>query len=86
MRATQPPERFAVEYYGRTLATFQLREDGKGGTDLLLTDEGVASEGHAEVHAGWTSVLLGLKAAADFGVDVGSDDPPPMWAQGYVDS
>jgi hypothetical protein len=35
--------------------------------------------------AGWVTVLLTLKAAADFGVDLRSHDPARTWGQGYVD-
>jgi hypothetical protein len=35
--------------------------------------------------AGWVSVLLALKAAADFRVDLRSHDPQRTWSQGYAD-
>src|SRR5688572_4207127 len=58
---------FQVEYYGGSITTFTLESDGRGGTDLTLTDEGVPGLHRDEVVAGWVSVLLALKAAADFG-------------------
>ena len=64
-----PPARFVVEYLGGTMATFELADDGAGGTDLTLNDIGVPEEHLAEVSAGWVSVLLALKAAVDCGVD-----------------
>jgi len=70
-----PPRRYAVEYFGGTTVTFELLDDGTGGTDLTLTHAGVASEDRAEVVAGWVSVLMALKAAVDFSVDLRNHDP-----------
>jgi hypothetical protein len=36
--------------------------------------------------AGWVSVLLALKAAADFGIDLRNHDPARTWNKGYVDN
>ncbi len=38
------PHWFSVRYYGGSTATFTLKEDGSGGTDLALTDQGVDPE------------------------------------------
>jgi hypothetical protein len=38
------------------------------------------------VNAGWVSVLLGLKAAADHGVDLRNHDAARTWSQGYCDN
>jgi uncharacterized protein YndB with AHSA1/START domain len=81
-----PPFRFAVEYIGGSVATFELRGDGRGGTDLTLTDEGVPAEEWAETFAGWVSVLLALKAAVDFGVDLRNHDGRRTWGDGFVDN
>lgn len=81
-----PPRRFAVEYLGGSVATFELADDGAGGTDLTLTDAGVAEADRIETTAGWVSVLLALKAAADFAVDLRSHDPRRTWDQGYADN
>jgi uncharacterized protein YndB with AHSA1/START domain len=82
--AAETPTRFAVEYFGST-TTFELEPDGDGdgdgGTDLTLT-----ADGDAEVLAGWVSVLLALKVAADFGVDLRNHDPGRTWWQGYCDN
>jgi len=79
-----PPARFAIEYFGAP-ATFELTSDGRGGTDLVLTHEGVGADEWHEVHAGWLSVLLPLKAWVAHGVDLRNHDPGRTWAQGYVD-
>ncbi len=81
-----PPRLYAVQYIDNSVATFTLEEDGQGGTDLTLTDEGVAAQHRTEVIAGWVSVLLALKAAVDFGVDLRSHDPQRNWDNGYVEN
>jgi len=80
------PRRLAVEYVGGSVATFELEGDGRGGTDLTLTDEGVPTTDYAEVSAGWASVLLALKAAVDFGADLRNHDAERIWDAGFVDN
>ncbi|HUH13861.1 MAG TPA: SRPBCC domain-containing protein [Longimicrobiales bacterium] len=80
-----PPHRFALTYFGGSTVVFELAPDGAGGTDLLLTETGVPEDERLENLAGWVSVLLALKAAADFGVDLRNGDPGRSWAHGYVD-
>ena len=81
-----PPRRFPLIYSGGSTVTFDLAPDEHGGTDLTLTDESVPIAHRAEVQAGWVSVLLALKAAADFGVDLRNHDPHRTWDQGFVDN
>lgn len=80
------PHLFAVEYLGGSVATFRLEDDGRGGTDLTLTDRGVPEGELAEATAGWASVLLALKAAVDFGVDLRNHDAARTWDFGFVDN
>ncbi len=80
------PRRFVVEYIGGSRAVFDLEDDGAGGTDLTLTETGISPEDWQENHAGWVSVLLALKAAADFGVDLRNHDPSRSWDAGFVDT
>lgn len=80
-----PPRRFAVEYFGGSAAAFDLAEDGKGGTDLTLTETGVPPEEWEDNRAGWITVLLTLKAAVDFAFDLRNHDPLRAWEQGFVD-
>jgi len=82
----QPPHRFALAYFGGSTTTFDLTPDDAGGTDLTLTDKGVASEDRTEVIAGWVSVLLALKAAVDFSIDLRNHDPQRTWDDGFVDN
>lgn len=79
-----PPHVYAVQYFGNSVVTFTLEEDGRGGTDLTLTDNGVPVGDRTEVIAGWVSVLLALKAAVDFGVDLRGHDAERHWDTGYA--
>jgi len=79
--ANEPPSLFALDYFGAD-TRFELEPDGRGGTDLTLT----STDTDPETLAGWVSVLLALKAAADFDVDLRNHDPERTWAQGYVDN
>jgi hypothetical protein len=80
------PHRYAVEYFGNSIATFELQDDGAGGTDLTLTDAGVPEKDRIETIAGWVSVLMALKAAVDFSVDLRNHDPHRAWDEGFVDN
>jgi hypothetical protein len=79
--ASEPGVRFEVDYFGAP-ARFELEPDGSGGTDLTLTHD----HDHPDTRPGWISVLMALKAAADFGVDLRSHDPGRTWDQGFVDN
>ncbi|MGH2524809.1 MAG: hypothetical protein ACRDH2_20060 [Anaerolineales bacterium] len=68
------------------MTTVELSEAGAGGTDLTLTDAGVPAADRGEVIAGWVSVLLALKAAVDFGVDLRNHHPQRTWDEGFVDN
>ena len=81
-----PPKRFSVEYVGGSITVFSLRDDGEGGTELLLTDDNIP-QGHVhEVSAGWVSVLMALKGAVDFGVDLRNHHNQRTYLQGYADN
>jgi uncharacterized protein YndB with AHSA1/START domain len=79
--ASEPTALFEVDYFGAP-ARFELEPDGSGGTDLTLTHD----HDHPDTRPGWISVLMALKAAADFGVDLRSHDPARTWDQGFVDN
>ncbi len=81
-----PNRVFAVEYFGGSRATFRLEGDGRGGTDLELTETVPRADDRDEELAGWVSVLLALKAAADHGVDLRNHDPERTWDQGYAEN
>ena len=78
------PRLFVVDYFG-TPARFELSEDGRGGTDLLLTHEELDLDDWNEVHAGWLNVLFPLKAWVMHGIDLRNHDPERTWDQGYAD-
>jgi uncharacterized protein YndB with AHSA1/START domain len=84
--ADDPPGLFVVRYFGGSVATFELIDDGAGGTDLSLTDRGVPDEDRTEVIVGWVSVLMALKGAVDFAVDLRNHDPRRTWEQGYAEN
>lgn len=79
------PERFTVTYFGGSEVRFTLRPDGDGGTELELHETGVAESDRLDDLAGWVSVLLALKAAADFGVDLRNESAERRWRDGFVD-
>ena len=74
----------ALDYFG-AVARFELTPDGRGGTDLLLTQDGVPVAEWDEVHAGWLNVLFPLKAWLAHGVDLRNHDPARSWDRGYAD-
>lgn len=83
--ARESERHFSLTYFRGSVAAFELTPDGAGGTDLTLTETGVPTAEWDDNRAGWVSVLLALKGAADFGVDLRNDDPSRRWEQGYVD-
>lgn len=80
-----PQQRFSVEYFGGSTATFELLEAEDGGTDVVFTESEIPGEWLAEHKSGWVTVLLTLKAAVDFSVDLRNSDPRRNWENGYVD-
>jgi uncharacterized protein YndB with AHSA1/START domain len=82
--AAAAPSLFAFSYFG-TEVRIELKPDGKGGTDLTLVNSGVPEGEYEDMLPGWLNVLLPLKAAADFGVDLRNHDPARSWRERYVD-
>jgi uncharacterized protein YndB with AHSA1/START domain len=80
-----PPRRFVATYFGGSRVEFDFTSDGRGGTDLTLTESGIPEAELLDNLPGWVSVLLSLKAAVDHGVDLRNADPSRQWEQGYVD-
>jgi uncharacterized protein YndB with AHSA1/START domain len=77
--------RIAFEYFAGSTALFILEPDGKGGTDLTLEAANVDERFRSEMTAGWVTVLMALKAATDFGIDLRNHDPERTWDQRFVD-
>lgn len=80
-----PAQRFVLTYFAGSRVSFALAPDGAGGTDLELVERGVPEDERLDNLAGWVSVLLVLKAAADFGFDLRNDDAAKRWEDDYVD-
>lgn len=76
---------FSLDYFN-SVVTFHLESNGNGGTHLTVVNTGVSDEEYTDIYAGWTSVLLNLKAVADHDADLRNHDPDRTWDQGYVDN
>lgn len=81
-----PPRRLVLQWFGGSRACFELRADGRGGTDLDLTESDVPDARWPQARSEWPLVLLALKAACDFGVDLRNHDPARGRDAGYVDA
>jgi len=79
----EPPKRFVFEYFGGSKITIDFSDDGAGGTDPTLHAEDAKSD---EEWPGWVSVLLALKAATDYNVDLRNHDVKRTWDKGYCDN
>jgi uncharacterized protein YndB with AHSA1/START domain len=80
----RPPALWVLDYLGGPVR-FELTPDGAGGTDLLLTHEGIPEADWNETHAGWLNVLFPLKAWVTHGIDLRNNDPRRTWNEGYAD-
>lgn len=78
-----PPHSFAIDYFGAR-TSFEIEAANEGAV-LTLTAEGVPEHDWDDMHAGWVSVLLLLKAYVEFGVDLRNGDPSRSWDEGFVD-
>jgi hypothetical protein len=64
---------------------FDVEPDPDGGTVLTVTETGTPAEEWLDNHAGWVSLLLTLKGAVDFGVDLRNGSASRSWRNGFVD-
>ncbi len=78
--------RFVFNYFGGSTVTVEIEAAGSGGCDVHLSEVDVFPAEHLENYAGWVSVLLGLKAAVDFRVDLRGHDAARSWARRFVDN
>ena len=81
----KPQKLFRIEYFG-TDVTFELKETEDNGTDLYLTSLTPNENSKNEMTAGWISVLMAMKAAVDFGIDLRNHNPERVWENGYLDN
>ena len=83
--AKEAPYLFELEYFG-TIVKFNLKSDGQTGTILHLRAEVSDDTLREEMTAGWVSVLMAMKAAVEFEVDLRNHDPDMAWVQGFADN
>ena len=81
----KPNRRLRLTYFDRSEIIFELDDDPDSGTILTLTEPNPGPAVYLENKAGWVTVLLTLKAAADHGVDLRNADPTKSWENGFVD-
>lgn len=82
-----PPNRFSFHYFAKTTVVVEFRQDEDGGTDLTLSETGFPNQEHRNLHeSGWISVLMNLKAAVDFGMDLRNHNDQRTWDHGYCES
>ncbi|MEM0117038.1 MAG: SRPBCC domain-containing protein [Conexivisphaerales archaeon] len=77
---------YKLVYFGGSEVTFNITPDGDGGCDLTLKATKVNPKYYCEERAGWISVLMSMKAAADFGIDLRNHDTKRTWNNGYCDN
>jgi uncharacterized protein YndB with AHSA1/START domain len=79
-----PPSRLVLRYFGSDV---ELSLDEREDVGCLLEVRCRCDDPAAwvEMHPGWVSWLLVLKAAADFGVDLRNGAPERAWPQRFVD-
>ncbi|WP_106145871.1 SRPBCC family protein [Flagellimonas meridianipacifica] len=82
---TIPNRKFYLDYFN-SLVKFNLEPSENDGTDLILINENVDESEFSEVNAGWISVLMNLKAVADFNCDLRNHDPKRTWNQDYAEN
>ena len=80
-----PQKIFKLEYFG-TDVSFELKETDDNGTDLHLTALTANENVKQAMTAGWVSVLMAMKAAVDFGVDLRNHNLERVWENGYLDN
>jgi uncharacterized protein YndB with AHSA1/START domain len=78
------PSRLALRYFGSDVELLLAEREG-GGCLFEVRCRCDDPEAWLEMHPGWVSWLLVLKAAADFGVDLRNRLPERTWSQRYVD-
>lgn len=85
IKEIKEPNLFSIDYF-KSDVSFKLSEAFEGGTDLELINSGVDANEFTEVKAGWISVLLSMKAAIDYNVDLRNHNPHKNWDSLYVDN
>jgi hypothetical protein len=76
---------FHIDYFNSYVKFFLVPAENNG-TDLTLINEGIEDHEYLNIHSGWVSVLLNLKAAADCNCDLRNHNKNKTWDQKYVDN
>ncbi len=79
------PHLFRLRYFNSP-TRFDIMPHEAGGSVLTVHAEDVPEEEHLDVHAGWVSVLMALKAALDFNIDLRNHSKAESWRQGFVEN
>jgi hypothetical protein len=79
-----PNSEFSIIYFN-TLVTFHFSNCNNFGTDITLINE-VPFNDYDDINPGWVSVLLALKAFADFGIDIRNHSKEKNWNTRFVDN
>jgi len=82
---TEENKEFSIEYFNTHLK-ISLTPSDDFGTDLTLINNGISDAEYPDIHAGWVSVLMNLKAAADHNCDLRNHDKDRTWSQKYADN
>ena len=82
----EPSHRFVCEFPGGSVVEFELEEDGRGGTDLTLTQREIPEGLIADEAVRWSSTLLNLKAVVDFAIELRNHSADLSAERGFVDN
>ncbi len=80
-----PPRKFAFEFFDDSRVTFDVEPDGKGGTDLTMTNSNLPEKDIPDMTPGWVGILMNLKAVVDHSIDLRNLDSARSGEQGFVE-
>ncbi len=75
---------FSIDYFDSTVE-FHI-EDKTPYTILTLKNHGINPKELEEVNAGWVSVLMSLKCACEYQVDIRNHSKDHTWNEGFVEN
>lgn len=81
-----PGRLYSLRYLGGNEVRFHLEEIPGRGCIVTVEEQCQSTGQYADDAPGWVSVLLALKAAVDFGVDLRNHNPERTWDGGFVDN
>ncbi len=80
-----PNQHFEIEYFN-SLVQFHILPLPEKGCILELNNSNIPAADRFEQFAGWVSVLLSLKAYANFGIDLRNHHTDYTWDQHFVEN